>query len=135
MVQYCYLLEGLTGDDLRKNATGPNAFDSLKSWARKIGTDAYLQKRRGVEEVQPGLMAEAERYFLLTQTDNLWKEHLQSINFLRQAVGLRGYAQKDPLTEYKLEGYQLFLDMTARIRRNVIYNVFQFEPLRVVSTK
>jgi preprotein translocase subunit SecA len=48
---------------------------------------------------------EAQRFFVLTQTDNLWKEHLQAIKFLQQAVGLRGYAQRDPLVEYKLEGW------------------------------
>ena len=57
-----------------------------------------------MEEVQAGLMKEAERFFLLTQIDNVWKDHLQSMQFLRQAVGLRGYGQRDPLTEYKLEG-------------------------------
>jgi preprotein translocase subunit SecA len=54
---------------------------------------------------------------VLSQTDAKWKEHLQAIKFLQQAVGLRGYASKDPLTEFKLEGYNLFVDMTAQIRR------------------
>lgn len=78
-----------------------------------------------MERRVPGLMQEAERYFVLTQTDNLWKEHLQALKFVQQAVGLRGYAQRDPLIEYKLEGYNLFLDMMAQIRRNVIYSVYQ----------
>ena len=78
-----------------------------------------------MEAVVPGLMRDAERFFVLSQTDNLWKEHLQAIKFVQQAVGLRGYAQKDPLIEYKLEGYKLFLDMMAQIRRNVIYSVYQ----------
>ncbi len=76
-------------------------------------------------------MGEAQRFFVLTQTDNLWKEHLQAIKFLQQAVGLRGYAQRDPLVEYKLEGYNLFLEMMAQIRRNVIYNVYVFDPRSV----
>ena len=42
------------------------------------------------------------------------------MKFLQQAVGLRGYAQRDPLSEYKLEGYQLFLEMMAAIRRNTV---------------
>jgi preprotein translocase subunit SecA len=86
---------------------------------------------RAVEEVEPGLMKEAERFFLLSQIDNIWKEHLQAMQFLRQAVGLRGYGQRDPLTEYKLEGYELFKAMLARVRRNVIYNVYQFTPTRL----
>ena len=50
------------------------------------------------------------------------------MSFLQKAIGLRGYGQKDPLTEYKLLGYRQYLDMTDNVRRNVIYNVFQFNP-------
>lgn len=70
-------------------------------------------------------MKEAERFLILTNIDRLWKEHLQAIKFVQQAVGLRGYAQRDPLIEYKLEGYNLFLEMMAQIRRNVIYSIYQ----------
>ncbi len=56
---------------------------------------------------------------------------LQAMKFLQQAVGLRGYAQREPLAEYKLEGYALFLEMMAKIRRNVIYNVYCFRPALV----
>lgn len=52
----------------------------------------------------------------------------QAMKFLQQAVGLRGYAQRDPLAEYKVEGYNLFMEMMAQIRRNVIYNVYVFRP-------
>lgn len=78
-----------------------------------------------VEEQAPGLMAEAEKFLILSNIDRLWKEHLQALKFVQQAVGLRGYAQRDPLIEYKLEGYTLFLDMMAQIRRNVIYSIYQ----------
>lgn len=81
--------------------------------------------QNAVTKKAPGLQQEAERYFVLSQTDNLWKEHLQALKFVQQAVGLRGYAQRDPLIEYKLEGYNLFLEMMAQIRRNVIYSVYQ----------
>ena len=56
---------------------------------------------------------------------------VQAMKFLQQAVGLRGYAQREPLSEYKLEGYGLFLEMMAKIRRNAIYNVYEFKPDRV----
>jgi preprotein translocase subunit SecA len=78
-----------------------------------------------IEKQAPGLMREAERFLILSNIDKLWKEHLQALKFVQQAVGLRGYAQRDPLIEYKLEGYNLFLDMTAQIQRNVIYAVYQ----------
>jgi len=74
-------------------------------------------------------MKEAERFLILSNIDRLWKEHLQALKFVQQAVGLRGYAQRDPLIEYKLEGYNLFLDMMAQIRRNVIYSVYQVSQL------
>ena len=53
---------------------------------------------------------------------------LQAMSFLQKAIGLRGYGQKDPLTEYKLLGYRQYLEMMDNIRRNVIFNVFQFNP-------
>lgn len=78
-----------------------------------------------VDKQAPGLMKEAERFLILSNIDRLWKEHLQALKFVQQAVGLRGYAQRDPLIEYKLEGYNLFLEMMAQIRRNVIYSIYQ----------
>lgn len=78
-----------------------------------------------MEEQASGLMKEAERFLILSNIDRLWKEHLQALKFVQQAVGLRGYAQRDPLIEYKLEGYNLFLEMMAQIRRNVIYSIYQ----------
>lgn len=90
--------------------------------------------QNAVTKKAPGLQQEAERYFVLSQTDNLWKEHLQALKFVQQAVGLRGYAQRDPLIEYKLEGYNLFLEMMAQIRRNVIYSVYQVSSPCLIST-
>ncbi|CAI6001695.1 unnamed protein product [Closterium sp. NIES-64] len=124
--QYCYLLADLSPESLAPHA---DSIDSLREYLRKRGREVYYQKREEVEKIVPGLMKDAERYFVLSQTDNLWKEHLQALKFAQQAVGLRGYAQKDPLIEYKLEGYNLFLSMMAQIRRNVIYSVYQFKPV------
>jgi preprotein translocase subunit SecA len=130
MVQYCPLLEGLAAPELLANGGGGD-FERLRSYLRQLAAAAYYQKRDAVDGIEPGLMQEAQRFFVLTQTDNLWKEHLQAIRFLQQAVGLRGYASRDPLTEFKLEGYNLFVDTTAQIRRNVIYNVYVFQPQRI----
>lgn len=127
MIQYCYLLEGLTAEELQAQGD----FEGIRMHLRKRAVDAYYQKVEEVESVEKELMWQAERFFVLTQTDNLWKQHLQAIKFLQTAVGLRGYAQKDPLIEYKLEGYNLFLDMMAQIRRNCIYSVYQFQPKRL----
>jgi preprotein translocase subunit SecA len=89
---------------------------------------AYDRKEAEIDQLQPGLMRQAERFFILQQIDILWREHLQQMDALREAVGLRGYGQKDPLVEYKSEGYEFFLDMMTAIRRNVVYSLFQFQP-------
>uniref|UniRef100_A0A2P2LNL9 Protein translocase subunit SecA n=1 Tax=Rhizophora mucronata TaxID=61149 RepID=A0A2P2LNL9_RHIMU len=126
--QYCYLLSDLTPDLLRSKSS---SYEELQDDLRLRGHDAYLQKREIVENQAPGLMKEAERFLILSNIDRLWKEHLQALKFVQQAVGLRGYAQRDPLIEYKLEGYNLFLNMMAQIRRNVIYSIYQFQPVLV----
>jgi preprotein translocase subunit SecA len=130
MSQYCPLLEGLSGDELAAQCRGGD-FERLRLYLRQLGAAAYEQKVEAVEAVEPGLMAEAQRFFLLTQMDAQWKEHLAAVKFLQQSVGLRGYAQRDPLTEFKLEGFNLFVETLAQIRRNVIYNVYCFVPQRL----
>ncbi|GAB2298519.1 hypothetical protein Dimus_032583 [Dionaea muscipula] len=126
--QYCYLLNELTPQLLADKCS---TYNDLKDYLRARGREAYLQKKDIVENLAPGLMKEAERFLVLSNIDRLWKEHLQALKFVQQAVGLRGYAQRDPLIEYKLEGYNLFLEMMAQIRRNVIYSVYQFQPVLV----
>ncbi|XP_028770982.1 protein translocase subunit SecA, chloroplastic [Neltuma alba] len=126
--QYCYLLNDLSPDLLTSNCSD---YEELQNYLRLRGREAYLQKREIVEEQAPGLMKEAERFLILSNIDRLWKEHLQALKFVQQAVGLRGYAQRDPLIEYKLEGYNLFLEMMAQIRRNVIYSIYQFQPVLI----
>lgn len=126
--QYCYLLNDLTPDLLTSNGS---TYEELLQYLQLRGREAYLQKRDIVEKQAPGLMKEAEKFLILNNIDRLWKEHLQALKFVQQAVGLRGYAQRDPLIEYKLEGYNLFIEMMAQIRRNVIYAVYQFQPVMV----
>ncbi|XP_034207874.1 protein translocase subunit SecA, chloroplastic [Prunus dulcis] len=126
--QYCYLLNDLTPDLLRSKCS---SYEDLQDYLRRRGREAYLQKRDIIESKAPGLTKDAERFLVLSNIDRLWKEHLQALKFVQQAVGLRGYAQRDPLIEYKLEGYNLFLEMMAQIRRNVIYSIYQFQPVLV----
>ncbi|GJP43372.1 hypothetical protein CLOM_g2845 [Closterium sp. NIES-68] len=126
--QYCALLTDLSIEDIIYHS---DTVDSLRGYLHQRSRDAYYRKRAEVEAAVPGLMRDAERYFVLTQMDLLWKEHLQALRFTQQAVALRGYAQRDPLIEYKLEGYNLFLAMMGQIRRNVIYSVYQFNPVLV----
>ncbi|WP_218080609.1 preprotein translocase subunit SecA [Anthocerotibacter panamensis] len=96
----------------------------LKTQARL----AFESKSEFINTIQPDLMEQAERFFFLQNMDNLWREHLQQMEALREAIGLRGYGQKDPLVEYKNEGYQMFLEMLDQIRRNVVTALYNFQP-------
>ncbi|BAC89777.1 preprotein translocase subunit SecA [Gloeobacter violaceus] len=89
---------------------------------------AYETREEYINAIQPDLMREAERYFILNQIDTLWREHLQQMDSLREMIGLRGYGQKDPLIEYKNEGYELFLQMLVEVRRNVVFALYHFQP-------
>jgi preprotein translocase subunit SecA len=74
---------------------------------------------RKTSELSPDIMRRIEKAVLLQTLDYLWREHLVALEHLRQAVGLRGYAQRDPLHEYKSEAFQLFAHMLSRLRRDV----------------
>lgn len=121
--EFIYLLEDVSVEDMA-DMTVPE----MKVFFHEEVRKAYDMKENQVDRVRAGLMREAERFFILQQIDNLWREHLQSMEGLRESVGLRGYGQKDPLIEYKQEGYEMFLEMMIDIRRNVVYSLFQFQP-------
>jgi preprotein translocase subunit SecA len=121
--EFVYLLEDLKPDQLRGLS-----MEELKAFLQEQLRNAYDIKEGQIEQQRPGLMREAERFFILQQIDTLWREHLQAMDALRESVGLRGYGQKDPLIEYKNEGYDMFLEMMTQMRRNVIYSMFMFQP-------
>lgn len=128
--EFIYLLDDLKSDDINLLS-----IDELKNYLQEQLRIAYDLKESQIEKIRPGLMREAERFFILQQIDNLWREHLQSMDSLRESVGLRGYGQKDPLIEYKNEGYDMFLEMMTNMRRNVIYSMFMFQPKSDVNEK
>ncbi|NDJ19243.1 preprotein translocase subunit SecA [Myxacorys almedinensis] len=121
--EFVYLLSDLEPDQMADMTVG-----EIKTFLHEQARIAYDLKEAEVDSVQPGLMRQAERFFILNRIDTLWREHLQSMDGLRESVGLRGYGQKDPLIEYKSEGYELFLEMMINIRRDVVYSLFQFQP-------
>ena len=83
---------------------------------------AYETKALEFEIRQPGIIQTLERTLILTYTDLVWKEHLQKMALLRDAVGWRSYGQRNPLFEYQEEGYKLFQIGTQTIRQLVIYD-------------
>jgi len=121
--EFVYLLS-----DLEPSQIEDLNITEMKTFLHEQVRIAYDIKEAQVEQMKPGLMRDAERFFILNQIDELWKEHLQRMDALRESVGLRGYGQKDPLIEYKSEGYELFLEMMSQIRRDVVFNLFKFDP-------
>ncbi|WP_100898301.1 preprotein translocase subunit SecA [Nostoc flagelliforme] len=121
--EFVYLLA-----DLQSNQLEDMTVSEIKAFLHEQVRIAYDLKEAQIDQVQPGLMRQAERFFILQRIDTLWREHLQQMDALRESVGLRGYGQKDPLIEYKSEGYELFLDMMVNIRRDVVYSLFMFQP-------
>ena len=83
------------------------------------------EKRFGEDE-----MRSIERFFVLNSLDTFWKEHLLALDHLKEGIGLRGYAQKDPLREYQRESFDLFLDMLDRVKYDTIQKIFAVQPAK-----
>ena len=85
---------------------------------------AELQKSRETSE-SPEMLAYLERHLLLRAIDRNWQNHLTEMEELRRAVNLRGYAQKDPLNEYKTEAYRAFVELMRQLRTDVCSSLFR----------
>ncbi len=68
-----------------------------------------------------------EKYFLLTTIDALWKDHLLTLDHLKESVGLRGYGQKDPLQEYKREAFHYFMELMQKIKETTLSYLYRVE--------
>ena len=75
-------------------------------------------------------MANVERLIILQTLDDLWKDHLLNMDHLREGIGLRGYGQKDPLQEYRREGYDMFMAMIQRFREKTISLLLRVRPIQ-----
>src|SRR5438552_12194 len=89
-----------------------------------------IQKIKGAYErksshEEPTAVRSLERYIILNAIDRLWQEHLYAMDALREGVYLRGYAQKDPLIEYKTEAYDMFVELMENIKNEVLNNLFR----------
>ena len=94
--------------------------------------------RKAVEQIFEELREESGhvyndilRYFLLEALDRCWKEHLRAMDYLREGIGLRGYAQRDPKREYQSEGLNMFKEMLFRIHENAISSLTHVRMKRV----
>jgi preprotein translocase subunit SecA len=86
--------------------------------------------------VGPEEFRHLERIVMLQTVDNLWKDHLLSMDHLKEGIGLRGYAQQDPLIVYKKEGFELFQEMISRIKEEtlgILYRIQISEPQSIAD--
>lgn len=95
-------------------------FDNIK-------TAFQTQIKQKEEKINPEALRYLEKALLLQTIDELWREHLVNLEHLRSVVGFRGYAQRDPLTEYKTESFELFQHMLHNLRKNVISKLMRID--------
>jgi len=103
--------EGIAEDDIRERVMKA-AEDAAESRAKRFG---------------PEIMRYVEKSIVLQTLDHLWREHLVNLDHLRSVIGFRGYAQRDPLNEYKSESFELFQSMLANLRQAVTAQMMRVE--------
>jgi preprotein translocase subunit SecA len=117
----------ITPDELREENVDVGSREALIDEFRE---DAALEYDEKEKELGEELMRELERFVILQVVDQRWREHLDSMDYLREGIHLRGMAQKDPLVEYRNEGAVMFQELSAAIREEVVLTLFhaQLEP-------
>ena len=100
------------------------ADEEMRERLRKAADESYAER---VEKNSPEVMNYVEKQVLLQSLDHLWREHLVTLDHLRQVIGWRGYAQRDPLNEYKSEAFDLFNELVGHLRQNVTGQLMRIE--------
>ena len=100
--------------------------DALRDAIWKRARQKYEEKAAGIE---PKLLRQVERDVMLQIVDSQWKDHLYSLDHLKDGIGLRGYGQRDPLVEYKRESFALFQAMKTRIDEDTIKYLWRLRPV------
>ncbi|MBT3169302.1 MAG: preprotein translocase subunit SecA [Candidatus Cloacimonetes bacterium] len=106
---------------ISKKAVESSNIDDLISKIQNEVTVAYDRRETELSSEQ---MREIERRVLLSVVDELWRDHLHEMDLLKEGIGFRAYAQKDPLIEYKKESFNLFQNLIVNINKNVAQKVF-----------
>ena len=101
--------------------------DGLAEWIFETAMMGYEDKETafGAERLR-----EMEQMIVLQVVDNLWKEHLLAMDHMKEGIGLRGYAQQDPLVVYKREGFEMFMEMIERIKEETVRFLFRVQIAR-----
>lgn len=97
----------------------------------KLSDDVYNKRE---EQVGATIMRQVEKYVMLSVIDNLWMNHLDSIDNLRQGIGLRGYAQRDPLVEYKNEAFRMFEQLVWAIDDEIVHRIYKVQVEQAPNT-
>lgn len=98
--------------------------DDLRQELISKALAAYEKKE---EELGSDTMRELERYVLLKTVDQKWMDHIDAMDQLREGIGLRAYGQRDPVMEYKFEGYEMFQDMIRSIQEDTVRYLFRVQ--------
>src|SRR5579859_849825 len=117
----------LTINDVIEEAGGDRAGLSRDFLVEIFKEDAQKAYDRREEELTPEVMRELERRVVLSVLDRKWREHLYEMDYLREGIGLRAMAQRDPLIEYQREGYDLFNSMMEGIKEESVGNLFNLQ--------
>ncbi len=116
-----------------KNTFGLDlAFDPSRSTNREDLLDNVVRELNALYDERekiftPEIMRMVERQVMLITLDTLWKDHLLSMDHLKEGIGLRGYAQKNPLREYQREGFDAFADMLFRVKELTLERLFRMQ--------
>lgn len=123
--------------DLRYEPAKGGSRDALMEALKKEALEQYDRRE---EAFTPPVMRMVERQILLITLDTLWKDHLLSMDHLKEGIGLRGYGQKNPLREYQKDGFDMFLGTLTRMRELSLERLFKIqiqreEDVEKISTK
>ena len=114
----------------RKQLNNINSND-LKNKINK-GVDAILQYK--IESSENGIFEGFEKFVILKTSEEKWRQHLHSMDQLREGIGLRAYGQKNPLIEYKREGFQMFSEMIEDTNYEILRRIFRTDLSHLSST-
>jgi len=107
--------------------TAQQNMDSLKESMSTAMKAAYEKKE---QDVGSPFLRWLEKRVMLDMIDTQWKSHLLDMDHLKEGIGLRGYGQKDPLVEYKKEGFEMFMAMVERIKVDTLDRIFKVQVVR-----
>ncbi len=118
---------GITIDQMIDEVGGERAGLTAEFITETVQQDIQAAYDRRAEELTPDLMRDLERRVVLSVLDRKWREHLYEMDYLREGIGLRAMAQRDPLIEYQREGYDLFNAMMEAIKEESVGNLFNLQ--------